>query len=353
MKRDFYLALAAAGARLPIGTHLILHQQADAEAALLDGRRLGEVLIETAARFRTPLAVPLMDLTLEKDALLRACGVPAAEIAAFHFDDVPRAPATIHLTERMRASCAALSHVAAQDGLLPIGMTIGPFSLATKLLADPITPVYLAGEGTTADDDAEVARLEQAMVLGEQVIHRYVTAQIETGARAMVVCEPAANSVYFSPLQFARNPAPFERYVIEPMRRVAALLSARGVDLIFHDCGELTDGMVRRFSTLGAVMISLGASRRLWEDAAFVPKDTVLYGNLPTKRFYDAQLTVAEVTSLAEELLRHMRNARHPFILGSECDVLSVPGKEREILAKVDAFMQAAAPTTLTAAQLR
>jgi hypothetical protein len=35
-----------------------------------------------------------------------------------------------------------------------------------------------------------------------------------------------------------------------------------------------------------------------------------------------------------------MRDTGHPFILGSECDVLSVPGSEREILAKVEAFMK-------------
>jgi len=36
-----------------------------------------------------------------------------------------------------------------------------------------------------------------------------------------------------------------------------------------------------------------------------------------------------------------MRAVDHPFILGSECDVLSVPGQERTILEKVEAFLQA------------
>ena len=97
--------------------------------------------------------------------------------------------------------------------------------------------------------------------------------------------------------------------------------------------------MVSRFSTLDPAMMSLGCSRCLWEDAALVPKTTVLYGNLPTKKFYSPQLTVAAVESLSRELLEKMRTAGHPFILGSECDVLSVPGSEEEILAKVDAFM--------------
>jgi hypothetical protein len=71
-----------------------------------------------------------------------------------------------------------------------------------------------------------------------------------------------------------------------------------------------------------------------------VPKDTVLYGNLPTKRFYASQLSTTEVERMANELVGKMRAVGHPFILGSECDVLSVRGSENEIASKVDAFMR-------------
>jgi hypothetical protein len=98
--------------------------------------------------------------------------------------------------------------------------------------------------------------------------------------------------------------------------------------------------MVSRFATLGASMISLGCSRALWKDAALVPKDTVLYGNLPSKQFYATQLSAEAVARMACELVEKMSAAGHPFILGSECDVLSVPGSEAEIMRKVDAFMQ-------------
>jgi len=128
-------------------------------------------------------------------------------------------------------------------------------------------------------------------------------------------------------------------YVTAPMRRIKALFDARGVDLVFHDCGELTTGMVERFAALDPAMLSFGCSRLLWEDAALVPKSTMLYGNLPTKRFPASQLSVADVGRLARELLDKMRATGHPFILGSECDVLSVPGSEREIMTKVEAFM--------------
>jgi hypothetical protein len=101
--------------------------------------------------------------------------------------------------------------------------------------------------------------------------------------------------------------------------------------------------MVQRFATLDPAIISLGSSRLLWEDAARLPKTTVLYGNLPTKKFYsDTLISVEKVRQLSAELTRRMRAVGHPFILGSECDILSVPGSERTIQAKVEAFLQPA-----------
>ena len=340
MDRQYYLDLAAAGMRMPIGTHLVLHQQADHEAIIHDGERLGEVVARTAERFNTPLAVPLMDLKLEKEEMLTSLGIPAADIDSYHFDELPAGVPDFRITPRMQATCDAISHVAKKPGMIPIGMGIGSFSLMTKMLADPITPIYLASTGLTAAEDPEVDLAERTIELGTKVILAYYKAQIDAGAKAIIVCEPAANLVYFSPNQLENSYEIFDKYVTEPMRRVKSLLDAHGVDLIFHDCGELTTGMVERFATLDAAMISFGCSRLLWQDAPLIPKSTVLYGNLPTKNFMSAQLTVAEVERLAVNLVEKMRAADHPFILGSECDVLSVPGSEQEILAKVDAFMK-------------
>jgi hypothetical protein len=172
----------------------------------------------------------------------------------------------------------------------------------TKLISDAITPVYLAGTGATADDEPEVALLERLLELSLATIRKYLDARIAAGAKAVGVCEPAANKVYFSPNQLAGSYDILDRYVMK---------------------------------------FSLGSSRRLWADAALVPKSSVLYGNLPTKQFYSDALSVAQVRQLADGLVRRMREAGHPFILGSECDVLSVPGCERTIRAKVEEFRRA------------
>lgn len=341
MDRQYYLDLAASGLKMPIGTHLVLHEHADHATIPDDGRRLGGVIEEAARRFRCPMALPLMDLKLEKEALLSARGIAAADIDAFHFSETPAEDWEIPLTRRMDAVCEAIHYIARETDLLPVGMGIGPFSLMTKLISDPITPVFLAGGGATANDEEEVALLERLLELSSKTIRSYLAAQIQAGAKAIILCEPAANKVYFSPNQLDGSYEVFDRYVMRLNRGIREQLAAADVDLIFHDCGELTDGMISRFAGLDPAMISLGCSRCLWEDAALVSKTTVLYGNLPTKQFYSDELvSIARVRELSDQLLKRMREVGHPFILGSECDVLSVPGSEQTIMAKVDEFLK-------------
>lgn len=349
MERSFYLELARSGKRFPIGAHLVLCEKPDHEARLTDGRGLGEVIAETADRFHTPLALPLMDLTIEKADLLHMIGIPADRASAYHFEGCPEKDALERVlasldsppTPRMRANCEAIRHIATRRAdLVPAGMAIGPFSLMTKLLADPITPVFMAGTGTTGDEDEDVRAVELALEMAIPVIQRGIRMQVEAGARAVCVCEPAANKVYLSPRQLEAGSDIFERLVMGSLRSIKATLDDLGADLILHDCGELTDPMVRDLATLDPAILSLGSSRQLWDDARLVPKSTVLYGNLPTKNFYsDAQVPPEAVDRLARELIRHMRAIGHPFILGSECDVLSVPGSEAPIKAKIERMM--------------
>jgi len=341
MTRQFYLNLAASGVRMPIGTHLVLHEHPDPAAIVQDGQRLGQVVEESARRFQMPMAFPLMDLKLEKEALLLARGVPSGAVDSFHFSQIPEKNDEFRLTSNMEAVCGAIRHIASETDLIPVGMGIGPFSLMTKLISDPIAPVFMAGTGATGEDEPEVALVESLLEVGFVTIQKYVDAQVEAGAKAIILCEPAANKVYFSPNQLAESYDVFDRYVMRFNLAIREQLRAHGVDLIFHDCGELLDGMVQRFATLDPAMISLGSSRLLWEDAALLPKSTVIYGNLPTKQFYsDSLVSVEKVRQLSEDLIGRMRAVGHPFILGSECDILSVPGSEATIKAKVEAFLR-------------
>ena len=214
MDRQFYLDLAAAGLSMPIGTHLVLHEHSDPAAIVQDGDRLGRVVEESARRFRMPLAFPLMDLKLEKEALLLARGVPETAVDSYHFSEMPESNGEFRLTQNMEAVCGAIRYIATETDLIPVGMGIGPFSLMTKLISDPIAPVFMAGTGATGEDEPEVALVERLLDLGFATIQKYLNAQMDAGAKAIILCEPAANKVYFSPNQLAESYDVFDRYVM-------------------------------------------------------------------------------------------------------------------------------------------
>ena len=270
MDRTFYLDLAARGLRMPIGADLVLHEESAAEEILLDAERLGRVVQKAAHHYRTPLAFPLMDLRLEKADLLGFTGVPENEIDLFHFNAPPseellaevRRAGSRPFSKRIQANQGAVRYIAEKTNLLPVGMLIGPFSLMTKLIADPILPVAMAGSGVTADEDDAILLVERCLQLALTTVLRSARAQCDAGARALIMCEPAANTVYLSPRQLRGGSDIFERFVLRPNRQVRTLLGQQGVDLIFHDCGELLTEMVRQFATeLRPAMISLGSSR--------------------------------------------------------------------------------------------
>lgn len=349
MDRSFYIDLANRGLKMPMGTDLVLNEEPDPEGIRVDGKRLGAVMIAAAERYRTPLAVPQMDLTREKEALLALLGEdPARE--DFHFSGQPGAEALARfdaglgekLTPAVEANIEAIAEVADTTDLVPLGMCIGPFSLMSKMLADPITPVTFAGMGQTAADDREVALMETALDLSTRLVLEIVRRQIEAGAKLVVIAEPATNKVFFSPKQIRKGADIFERYAMAPNRRVADLIREMGAELFFHCCGELIDEMLVAFGTLNPAVLSLGSSRVLWEDAKLVPETTILYGNLPSKKFYSTTLlTRAQVAEAAHDLIVRMRAVGHPFILGTECDVLHVPGCECTIRDKVNAILEA------------
>lgn len=349
MNRDYYLQLAAAGLRLPIGIDLVLHENPEPQQIVRNGSLLGKVAETAARRYTSPLAIPLMDLSLEKEDLLSILGIPEAESEAFHFGEPPGLD-QLQLVEnaagapfgvRGQAHIDSLRYIAGQTDLVSVGMAIGPFSLMTKLLADPITAIAMAGMGMQAEEDAHILLAERCLALAETAVLRSLRAQIQAGVKAVMICEPAANIVYLSPRQMNSGSDIFERFVMGPNLRVKELLASAQVDLIFHDCGELTGGMVKGFATrLQPVILSFGSSRKLWEDAALVPKNVVLFGNLPTKKFYsDAAMPVEQVEAMTLDLRERMRVSGHPHILGSECDVLHVPEAAATIRRKVEVML--------------
>jgi uroporphyrinogen-III decarboxylase len=349
MGRDYYVNLAKSNASFPIGADLVLREHLHSEEILEDGARLGQIVAESALRFKTPLAMPVMDLMLEKKNMLRfLLDGNEREITKWHFTSCPsdqqialiRKGINSPFDRRLQANIEAIRYVADHTTLVPVGMSIGPFSLMTKMLSDPITPVFMAGTGLTSEDDDDVKMIETLMELCTEMVLRSFKEQARAGAKAFFIAEPAANKVFISPNQMANGSDVFERLVLSHLRRIKAVMNEANIDLIFHCCGELTEEMVRGFNSLRPTMISFGSSRNLWEDAALIDKDIVLYGNLPSKKFFsDELISVQDVRETGRELQKKMAEADHPFILGTECDVLHVNGCEKQLMEKAMAIV--------------
>ncbi|MFP4203473.1 MAG: uroporphyrinogen decarboxylase family protein [Opitutales bacterium] len=345
MDRTFYLELAKQSYRFPIGADIILNEQPDPESCRMNGKCLGGVLVEAARRFNMPLVFPLMDLRVEKEWMLTALGIAPEAMDTFHFQDeledgqrsVLETAAECPPTPRMVASLEAIQHVADEGERIPMGMSIGPFSLLTKLLDDPIAKIYTVSLDPEDDDAVIVLELLEYIT---RIICKWISLQCEAGARAVCVCEPACNTVYLSPNQIEANPGLLDMLVIQYNQRIKATLRAHNADLILHDCGELNDAILRSFNALDPAILSLGSPTHPAKAAALISKNTVLMGNLPSKKFYsDKEMPESEVVRSGRALLSEMKATGHPFILGTECDVLCVKGCEHSIMNKVMALV--------------
>lgn len=309
-----YQTLAAAGHAVPIGTDLLLHEEADPEAARIDGNRLGEICVRAASHFGSPLAFPLMDLEVERsELLLRGGGA------------LPPEP----LSPELRANLDAIRYVRSRGDLVAIGMVIGPLSLAIKVLDDARLTIADAYASHVEKSDAEMAvtqtnlaQLESGLQVSEHVICRSIRMLAEAGAHAICVCEPEASVINITPRM--KNPSEvFERLVMMRNRNIRALVQELNLDYILHNCGKLLPFMVTKMAELRPALLSLGSSHNLWETALLIPDSVVLYGNLPSKLFRsDDDMPADKVREMAWHLRREMRQTGHPFILGSECDIL-------------------------------
>ncbi|MBZ0270254.1 protein kinase, partial [bacterium] len=116
--------------------------------------------------------------------------------------------------------------------------------------------------------------------------------------------------------------------------RIARAVEEAGADLILHDCGELTMEMVAALGGLRPSVLSLGSCVDIVEASRVIPKDVVLFGNVPSKFFpREEEMPLEKVRAICADLRRRMEAEGHPFILGSECDVLCVSGHEESIMA--------------------
>lgn len=180
-----------------------------------------------------------MDLTLEKDILLRTMGVPPELGPGFRFDRAARRSGCSQGDYRDRRprppAYQGQLRRAAPDrwGLQgdPGRHEHRPVLLADQTPEGPYHADLHGRHGLEAEDDDDVALICALLKLSETIIHATCMAQIKAGAKAIFLCEPAANLVLFSPNQIRDGSSVYDDFVIQPNLRLKAMFDATGTDL--------------------------------------------------------------------------------------------------------------------------
>lgn len=278
-----------------------------------------------ADRFGPDLIFPLMDLSVEANALGRTTVFPKDNSAAvvrdpFRFEEMDGLKEIniafdgriLGYVETMKMMSVGLPKTMLKGAYL-----IGPYTLAALILGA---------------DDAAVASIENPERLHElcdfaaETIQEYGRLLISAGADVIAVLEPSA--VMLGPRQFGEFSAAY-------VKDISAGFKYSDVAVIYHICGN-TMHLLGRMAESGAVGLSLDAPEtgvELAEVARRVPEDILLLGNIsPTSVMLHG--TPADVEKAVAMLLKDMNGVPN-FVLSTGCDLPQETPPEN-----IEAFMR-------------
>jgi len=279
-----------------------------------------------ADRFAPDLVFPLMDLSVEANALGRYTVFPKDDSAtvvrdAFRFEDLDALKAVnVAFDGRVLGyiETVKMMSVGLPGDMLKGAYLIGPYTLAALLLGA---------------DDAAVASIEDPRRLhalcdfAAETIQEYGRLLISAGADVIAVLEPSA--VMLGPRQFGEFSASY-------VKDIVAGFKYSDVAVLYHTCGN-TMHLIDRMAASGAVGLSLDAPETgvdLVRVARTLPPDILVMGNIsPTAVMLRA--APAGVERAVAALLADMRDVPN-FILSTGCDL-----PQETPPANIEAFMRA------------
>lgn len=274
-------------------------------------------------RFRPDGIFPIMDLTVEAEALGMEISFPQDEN-----------PSVVSHPIKDLESLAQLQQQARQGnkGRMEIFTTVA--GRLAKNYPDTLIGAYVIGPFTLAGELMGVSDLITNAVLDPDLVQRlvdfcldyitpYAKAFFAAGAKVVAVLEPTAVML---------SPALYETFSLRAFRQLREALDKK--PLILHICGN-TKHIVPAMGRSGAMGLSLDSNVSLPEMRKLVPPEVALIGNIhPVAIFLNG--TPEQVRAATLALKKEM--AQDPnFILSSGCDL---PPKTP--LANIEAFMTAA-----------
>jgi len=279
-----------------------------------------------AETFGPDLVFPLMDLSVEANALGRYTVFPKGEAAtvvkgAFSVNDlVAGAHINISFDTRLLGYVETLKlmSIGLPPTVLRGAYVTGPYSLAALIMgADEAAMATML----RPDELAEVCRFTTAK------IQEYVRWLIAAGAQVICILEPSAVML---------GPAQFEQFSADYVRHINNSCKYTGVATVYHTCGN-TMHLVGKMVESGVDAVSLDSPEAgvdLPAVAETLPEEVMVIGNInPTGALLRGR--PADVEAEVTQLLGRM--APFPnFVLSTGCDL-----PQETPLENIHAFMRA------------
>lgn len=269
-------------------------------------------VIETNVKtFEPDVALPLMDLSVEANALGRFTIFPRRDSAT-----VPKDDFDFHEIDRMRCiqitgDSRILGYVETARQMsreLPGSIVKGAYVTGPYTLAALIVGADEAAMSTILNPDG----LTELCEFTTEVILQYNDLLVNAGVDLICVLEPTA--VMLGPRQFRQFSSAY-------IRRIAERNTERGAGTIYHTCGN-TMHLIGDMVEAGVHGVSLDAKDAgvdLVKAAEKVPESVAVIGNIsPTQTLLHGKPD--DVRREVRELLEAMRPFPH-FILSTGCDL--------------------------------
>ncbi|MBN1266621.1 MAG: uroporphyrinogen decarboxylase family protein [Anaerolineales bacterium] len=276
-------------------------------------------LLELVDRFQPDAIFPMMDLTLEANALgasVRYHLMAPPSVDDFLItseEDMEKVyPVDILRDGRINVFLDTMRLMSAHFTIPAAGYVIGPYTLASQLMG-----ASQAAKAVIKKQDF----LEKVLAFSTHVIGLYARALVEAGASMICVLEPS--SMMLSPRQFERFSGQY----------LSELFTSFDANPILHICGDTTH-LIEKMVATGAEGLSLDSMVDFSAIIRQLPEDVVLIGNInPVEIMLLAK--PEEVHARTRQLMDQM-NGFPNFILSTGCDL-----PEDTPFDNLDAFMSA------------
>jgi len=284
-----------------------------------------KVMKKIAESFEPDIIFPLMDLSVEANALGRYTVFPKTNSATvvrdkFSIDELTKKKdINISFDTRLLGYVETLKlmSIGLPKSIVKGAYVTGPYSLAALMMGA---------------DDAAMSTILRPDDLHElckfttEKIQRYIRLLITAGAQAICILEPSA--VMLGPDHFCAFSANYVHHIVDSCKYT-------GVATIYHTCGN-TMHLVGKMAEAGIDAISLDspvAGVNLPAVAKTLPSDVVIMGNInPTGVLLNG--SPKDVKAEVNDLLKRM--APYPnFVLSTGCDL-----PQETPLENIHAFMQ-------------